>query len=466
VGVNLKRKKSLDILNENVGTLLFKMTYPMLFGVFAIAAFNFTDTFFVSMLGTKPLAAISYTFPVIMLAGGIALGIGIGASSLIARTIGEGKKRLVPKYTSESLILGILAVVVITIIGLSTMHPFFKLLGASEEILPEVVDYMTIWYIGLIFMVIPMVGNNCMRGFGDMMTPCIAMMSAAFLNIILDPIMIFGLLGCPKMGIRGAALATVISRGIALFIVLYALIYKHSMLKVVKLKFRSIFTTWWKILKVGTPAAITNLLVPFAVGYLTMLSARYGNEAIASVGVGRKIEQFVVMVYAAVGASMVPFVGQNFGAKKYGRIKKGIKITLWFSVIYGGLVFVLFLFTAKPISSIFSKNPVVIRDIAIYLIIVSISYGMQGIWTVACQIYNAVNQPMKACHLNFILFIILYLPLLYIGGMFFQLHGLFVGVCIANILGGIVALLYIKRTIRNAEEKYLAETGNRLISED
>ena len=462
----MKRKKTLDIINEKVGVLLFKMTYPMLVGVFAIAAFNFTDTFFVSMLGTKPLAAISYTFPVVMLAGGIALGVGIGASSLIARTIGEGKSRLIGKYTTESMILGLVIVAVISVVGLCTMDPLFRLMGASEEVLPHVKDFISIWYIGLIFMIIPMVGNNCMRGMGDMMTPCIAMLVAAFINIILDPIMIFGLLGCPRMELKGAALATVISRSIALFVVLHALIYKHKLLKIVKLKFRPILVTWWKILKVGIPAAITNLLVPFAVGYLTMLAAGYGNEAVASVGVGRKIEQFVVMVFAALGASMVPFVGQNFGAGKYGRIKKGIQISLWFSLIYGGFVFVFLLFTARPIAGIFSKNPEVINDIAVYLLIVSLSYGMQGIWTVVCQIYNAINQPMKACHLNFILFILFYLPMLYIGGTIYQLHGLFIGVCVANILGGIVAIVYIKKTMIKAEANYIAKTGAVLKSED
>ena len=462
----MKNNIRLDILNENVGILLFKMTYPMLFGVFAIAAFNFTDTYFVSMLGTKPLAAISYTFPVIMLAGGIALGIGIGASSLIARTIGENKKRMIPKYTTESLILGVIVVIIISSLGLISINPLFRLLGAPEDIIPMIASFMKIWYVGLIFMIIPMVGNNCMRGIGDMMTPCIVMMVAAFLNIILDPIMIFGLLGFPRMGIQGAALATVISRAIALLLVLHAIIFKHKILKVIKLNFRGIFSTWWKILKVGTPAAVTNLLVPFAVGYLTMLSAEYGNEAIASVGVGRKIEQFVVMVYAALGASMVPFVGQNFGARKYGRIKKGINIALWFSLIYGFFVFILFIFVAKPVSSIFSESPGVIRDIAFYLIIVSLSYGMQGIWTVVCQIYNAINKPMKACQLNFILFIAFYLPLLYFGGKLFKLHGLFYGVCIANILGGIVAFVFIKRSMKIAEENHLKETGKFLKSEN
>jgi putative MATE family efflux protein len=462
----LLKAQNLDILNGSVGKILFKLTYPMLVGVFAIAAFNFTDTFFVSMLGTKPLAAISYTFPIIMLVGGIALGIGIGSSSLIARTIGESKKRLIAKYTTESLLLGFVIVVILTPLGLSTMHPLFTLLGAPPEILPKIIDYMIIWYSGMIFMVIPMVANNCLRGIGDVMTPCIVMLVAAGINIVLDPIMIFGLLGCPKMGFQGAAVATVISRAIALLLVLHAIIYKHSLLKMLKLNVKSILKTWWKILVVGVPAGITNLLVPFAVGYLTMLAAGYGNEAIAAVGVAKKLEQFVIMVYAALAASMVPFVGQNYGAKKFGRIKKGILISTLFSLSYGFFIFLLFLFTADPVANIFSKCSEVVNNITIYLIIVSISYGMQGIWTVACQVYNAINQPMKACHLNFILFVILYLPLLYIGGIFFQFYGLFIGICIANILGGIVAILYLKKTMKKAESIYIKNTGLKLKAID
>ena len=448
----MKKIKKLNITEDRVGLLLFKLTYPMLLGVFSIVAFNFTDTYFVSRLGTEALAAMGYTFPIVMLAGGIALGVGIGAASLISRTIGAGNTEYVSRYATDSLLLGFLIVLCICVIGLLTMTPFFSMLGASSELIPHIEEYMTIWYWGVLFMTVPMIGNNCMRAAGDMVTPCIVMMLAAVLNIILDPIMIFGLLGCPAMGLKGAALATVISRAVALIIVLYAMFYRHKMLTFAVPRIKETLSTWWKVLYIGVPASFTNLFVPFAVGVLTMLAAEYGDSAIAAIGVGRRFESLAVMVFAALSAAIVPFIGQNFGAIKYDRIRDGVKISMVFSMLYGLLVFVVFLLVSSQIAGVFSEDRVVIRYIVLYLCIVSISYGAQGVWTIVCQVYNAMNKPMHACQLNFILFFVLYMPLAYFGSKMFGITGLFGGVCLANIFGGLVSWKYIKYTMNHLGE--------------
>ena len=447
----MKKMKKLNITEDRVGPLLFKLTYPMLLGVFSIVAFNFTDTYFVSRLGTEALAAMGYTFPIVMLAGGIALGVGIGSASLISRTIGAGNTEHVSRYATDSLLLGFLIVLIIVAIGLSTMTPFFSMLGASPELIPHIEEYMTVWYWGVIFMIVPMVGNNCMRATGDMITPCIVMLVAAIFNIILDPIMIFGLLGCPAMGLKGAALATAISRAVALMIVLYAMFYRHKMLTFNMPKIKETVIIWWKVLYIGVPASVTNLFVPFAVGILTMLGAEYGDQAIAAIGVGRRFESLAVMVFAALSAAIVPFVGQNFGAKKYDRIRSGIKISMIFCMLYGFLTFVLFILVSSQIAEVFSGDKVVIRYISLYLSIVSISYGAQGIWNIVCQTYNAMNKPLLACQLNFILFFVLYMPLAYFGSKTFGISGLFGGVCLANIFGGLVSWKYIKYTMKNLD---------------
>ena len=276
------------------------MTYPLIAGVFSIVVFNFTDTYFVSLLGTKALTAISFSFPVVIFVGSVALGIGVGAGSLISRTIGEGSSKRIPLIVTNSILLGLVLAIIIIGLGLSSMDQIFKLLGAAPNILPYIENFMKIWFVGAIFFVIPMVGNNAMRATGDTVLPSMIMVLASVLNIILDPLFIFGLLGFPKLGIEGAAVATVISRAIACFACLYFLHYRHQMLTVKIPRIKTVLIIWWKILYVGIPAAATNIFIPITLAIITRFASSYGSDAVAAFGAGRRIQALAFMVYTGL----------------------------------------------------------------------------------------------------------------------------------------------------------------------
>lgn len=186
------------------------MTIPMTVGLFSVIAFNLVDTFFVGQLSTSHLAAMSFTFPVVMVLSSLALGLGIGGASVISRAIGEGKRREVQRLTTDLLVLSILVVLFFVVIGLLTIDPLFRLLGAKDELLPLIKDYMYIWYVGMPFLVIPMVGNSAIRATGDATFPAMIMVISAIVNCVFDPLLIFGLAGFPRMELQGAAIATVI----------------------------------------------------------------------------------------------------------------------------------------------------------------------------------------------------------------------------------------------------------------
>jgi Na+-driven multidrug efflux pump len=145
------------LIEGPVGRRLFFLTVPMVGGIFAITTFNLVDTFFVAQLGTDELAAMGFIFPVVMFVQSIALGLGIGTASVVSRAIGEGDHRKVRRLTTDSLILAVLLVVVFVTVGLLTINPLFTLMGATPEILPLIREYMTIWYVGMIFVTVPMV---------------------------------------------------------------------------------------------------------------------------------------------------------------------------------------------------------------------------------------------------------------------------------------------------------------------
>ena len=166
----------------NIIKHLVFLTLPMIFGILGMVLFNIVDTFYVSKLGVNELAALSLTFPVVMVVTNIALGIGIGVSALVSRTIGRKDFDKVKRLTTDALALSIFIVALFSTIGILTIKPVFLLLGVGDDILPLIKDYMQIWYLGIIFVVVPMVGNNAMRATGDTLTPSIIMFCGAFLN--------------------------------------------------------------------------------------------------------------------------------------------------------------------------------------------------------------------------------------------------------------------------------------------
>ena len=249
----------------SVGRTLVDLTWPMVFGILGMVTFNLVDTFFVGKLGIRELAALSFTFPVIMVVSSLALGLGIGTTSLVSRAIGEGDERKVKRLTTDSLILSTLIVIVFVVVGQMTIEPLFRSLGAAPDIVPLIQQYMRIWLWGMIFVVVPMVGNSAIRATGDTRTPSAIMLVAVTINLVLDPLLIFGWGPFPRMELAGAALTTVFARATVFCVSLYILIRRDRMLTARLFPFREIMSSWKRLLYIGLPAAGTRMVVPLAV---------------------------------------------------------------------------------------------------------------------------------------------------------------------------------------------------------
>ncbi|MFT7538316.1 MAG: Na+-driven multidrug efflux pump, partial [Lysobacterales bacterium] len=185
-----KTQNKAKLIEGPVGPLLFRLTVPMIWGILAIMAFNVIDTIFIAKLGTTHLAAISFTFPVVMVVTNLAIGLGIGASSVVSRAIGEDNHQEIQNLTISALILSFVLAVVFIVIGYLTTEPLFSLLGAGDDTLPLISAYMNVWYLGIGFLIIPIVGNYIVRATGDMFWPAMVMAGSSILNLILDPILI------------------------------------------------------------------------------------------------------------------------------------------------------------------------------------------------------------------------------------------------------------------------------------
>jgi putative MATE family efflux protein len=436
-----------------VGLTLLKLTLPMMVGMVGMVLFNLVDTYFVGRLGIDELAAMSFTLPIVMLQGSIAMGLGVGASSVISRLIGKGDPEKVKRQTTDSLVLSVLMVIVLVIGGLVTIEPLFRLLGADGNLLVLVKKYMFIWYLGLPFVVVPMVGNNAIRAAGNTVIPSAIMLLAIVLNIILDPLLIYGPGPFPAMGLEGAALATVFARAGTFIGSLLFLHLKFSMISTRIPRLTEMFHSWKEMMFIGVPAAVAQIIVPLSMGVITRIISKFGREAVAAIGVGNRAEMFAMAPLMALSSVLVPFIGQNSGAGKMDRIRKGLKISRFFSMGLGLLMFLVFLVFGRQIGSVFNDDTSVIDIFYRFVVFASAGYGLLGVLMVNTAAFNALKKPFHSTGLNILRMVLLYIPLAFFLSMFFNEDGVFIGALLSSILAGAVSWIWMGITVsRNTME--------------
>ncbi|MCL7416095.1 MAG: MATE family efflux transporter [ANME-2 cluster archaeon] len=439
--------KKPQLIDGPVGKILLNLTVPMIFGMVGMVAFNLVDTFFVGQLGTQELAALSFTFPIIMVIGSLAMGIGTGASAVISKAIGRGDHHKVKRLTTDSLILSFLLVAFFVAFGILTIEPLFSLLGAEPDILPLIREYMVIWYPGVLFVILPMVGNNAIRATGDTKTPSAIMLVAVVVNIVLDPLLIFGLGPFPMLGLAGAAIATVFARAITLVVALWVLYYRDRMITLELPALKELIDSWKSILYIGLPVAGTRLLIPISMGVIYALVASYGHEAVAAFGVGIRIEFLAMTVVFALSTVIGPFVGQNWGARRFDRVVQGVRYSNIFSLAWGVAMFTMLALAARPIASLFNDDPQVISIIMLFLWIVPLGYALFGVFLISTMILNILNKPLPSAILMVIQMVGLYIPLAYVGSYLFGLPGIFAAIVLAYSLSGIASYFVLKRVL-------------------
>jgi Na+-driven multidrug efflux pump len=333
------------------------------------------------------------------------------------------------------------------VLGLLTIEPVFRMLGATSQTLPLIKQYMRIWYLGVGFVVIPMVGNNAIRATGDTKTPSIIMLIAMAVNATLDPMLIFGIGPFPRLEIGGAALATVFARATTFCVALWVLGHRDKMLTRAIPSLRAVVDSWKSILFIGVPTAATRIILPVAMGAVTRLVASYGAEAVAAFGVATRIEFFALTVVRALSSVLMPFVGQNWGAGRNGRVRAGISYSNRIALGWGALMFAVLALAARPVAGIFNDNPLVISRITIYLRIVPVGYGLYGIILLAAATLNVLHRPFHAAALAIAHMFALYIPLAVVGSRLFGFTGLFAGLLASFLIGGIGAHLVLKAVL-------------------
>ena len=429
-----------------VGKHLVNMTVPVLFGITTMMAQGLIDTYFIGMVGDRALAAYGFGFPIIMIVMSVAIGLGAGTSSVVARAIGSGDHRRARRLSTDSLFLGFLITLIVSIIGIVTINPLFTLLGAPVDMLPMIRSFMIILYSGVPFMVVGMVGMASMRATGDTRLPSTLMVLAAVLNVILDPILIFGVGPIPAMGLNGAATAALIARGAIFIGAVYLMRYRLDMVSFNKPDPLELRKSWTDVLHVGIPAAGTNAIVPLGAAIITAMIARFGPEAVAGFGVASRVESMMLVIFYAMSSTIGPFVGQNMSAGRERRILRALWLCTVFCLGSGLVIAGILALYSDFVPGLFSDNEAVISVTKLFLWIVPVSYGTYGMVMVMNASFNGMGNPMPAVWISVARILVLYVPLAIIGLRLYGLAGIFVAYAIANVVTGFGSYAWARHT--------------------
>jgi len=436
-----------DLTKGPVAGNLRRQAIPFSIGLIAIFSFEVVDLYFIGQLGDAPLAAIGFTLPIIWLLYGIGIGFEAGAASCVSRAVGKNLHGLARRLTTDTAVLATLVALLLCLIGLATIEPVFALLGAPAELMPQITAYMGTWY-----WVAPLDSAlwTCLasiRARGNALLESKIIIASAVLNLILDPIFIFGWFGFPRLEVQGAALATLVSVAVML---LYTIWHLHRHLDVfasVIAPIRDILDSWKHMLHIGIPAIVTNAIIPLSSAIVVAMVASFGIDAVAGYGIAMRLEPIALIPFYALSAVYSPFFGQNYGAGKFDRLLEARLILVRFCLGFG-LVMALIMSTfATELAALFTDSVEIQSIASSYIWIVSWSWGAYGIVMSVNSSFNGSGRPLPSVIISTTRVIFVFLPLAFAGRWLYGIEGLFAASTAANIIVGLIAMLWLKRHI-------------------
>lgn len=452
--------------NEKISTLLLKLSLPATVGMIVNALYNIIDTIFIGQgVGKLGIAGLTISWPIQIATMAFSLMIGIGAASAVSRSLGA-KNVERADYVAGNAFLSITIIsVFITTFGLIFLEPMLKLFGATDTILPYAKDYMSVILIGTLYFPFVMASNNLVRAEGNAKVSMMIMIIGTGLNIILDPILIFdkltlGPINIPAfgLGIKGAALATILSQFVSLIYLLSYLYGGNSSLKVKLHHLRPNLEILREIVTVGFPSFIRNFAGSLVALIVNNLLKIYGGEtAIAILGITNRVLMFLFMPLFGVIQGMQPIAGFNYGAKKYERVRETVKLSIITTITLATKGTALGMLFPDRILTLFTKDKELIIEGSKVLRIIISMIPIVGVSIVGASLFQALGKAIPSLLLALLRQVLILIPLLLILPRLFpesyRIFGVWVSYPIADLLSTIVTGLLLKRELNHLEDK-------------
>jgi putative MATE family efflux protein len=427
-----------------MSTHVLRLSGFMIMGFLAMTLAQVIEAFYLGMVGADELAAVAFTFPVVMSFSAMTRGIGVGTGAVLARAIGEGDRPQARRLASHGMLLTGLFTALCALLLAWQGEGLFGLLGARGHILELTTAYMVIWCVGFPAFGMSMVGSGLMRSIGDPAFPGWVMTTGSVVQVLVAPPLIFGWLGLPALGIEGAAWSFVIARSTSFCMTAWWFLMREKMFR---LDFVDFMASSRAIAHVGVPAAASNLIQPLSAAVTTRILAGFGATVVAGFGVASRLESVVTMVVIGISASVAPLVGQNWGAQRYDRVREALTLGYRYSLVWGLIATVIMWVGAPFFVSLINDDPMLTETAVTFLYILPISIGFFGMVNVANASFNALSKPAPPLILSVSRLVIVYIPLAIVAARFYGYQGVFVVTAAVTILFGLVGRWWNNRTI-------------------
>ena len=432
--------------DDRVGRLLVKLAIPALMAMFVMTLYNAVDSIFIGrFVGPLGIAGLSIVFPLQMFSMGVGAMFGMGGASLVSRMIGANRIDRAEHALGNSISPIIILSLIIMIAGLVNPDFWLRLMGASETILPYARDYMTIILYGMFFMTSAMSMNNLIRAEGNAFIPMLGMVIGALLNIILDTIFIVPL----KMGIQGAALATVIAQIVTVCFFLRYYITGRSYLKIRPRNLLINFGILKEIMAIGVASFARTLATSFTAIVINRLLVTYGGDlGVSAYGIVNRLMMFAMMPAMVFGQGLQPVLGFNYGARRFDRALRAIKLAIIVSTVTSSVMFLILYFLPQPFIGIFTVDSALI-DMGSYAAKrIFLALYLLGFMMVGSLVFQSIGNAKKAFITSLARPFLFVLPVVFILPQYMGLDGIFYAFPIADACTFILTIFLLVPTIK------------------
>ena len=439
--------KENEFTTGSIRKAIFMLSIPMILEMMMESIFAIVDIAYVSQVSVNAVATIGLTESVITLVYAVAIGLSMAATAVVARRIGEKDVQGAKEAAVQAIALGVLVSLVVGVIGFLFAKDILALMGAEPELIAEGYGYTQLLLGGNITILLLFLINAIFRGAGNASIAMWTLVLSNGLNIILDPIFIFGWGPVPEYGVMGAAIATNIGRGTAVLFQLAILFFGWSAIQI-KLKDMVIrFNVMLNLIKVSIGGIAQFLIGTSSWVFLMRMMAEFGSEVLAGYTIAIRIMLFTLMPSWGMSNAAATLVGQNLGAKKPARAETSVWKTGKYNAYFMGIVSIIYLFFAHDLVGWFNANPVVIENGGLCLQIIAIGYIFYAYGMVVTQAFNGAGDTGTPTKINLVSFWMFQLPFAYLAAITFELGalGVFIAITAAEVLLAIISIIWFKK---------------------
>lgn len=435
-----------------VNRLLITMSLPMVISMLVQALYNIVDSVFVAQINEAALTAVSMAFPIQNLMIAVAAGTGTGVNALLSKSLGEKNKRMVDDTANMGVFLAICSYAVFAIIGIFLSRIYFAAQISDAQIIEYGDEYMSVICLFSFGLFGQIITERLLQATGRTLFTMFTQGIGAIINIILDPILIFGLLGLPAMGVTGAAAATVIGQIIAAILGFVCnAVYNHDITLSIKGIFTIDTTVISKVYRVGIPSIIMQSITSVMTFSLNKILAEFSSTAVAVFGVYYKLNSFIFMPVFGMNNGLVPILSYNYGARKPDRIKKTIKLGMKYAVaimIFGLLLFELF---PSGLLGIFDASQEMLSIGCVALRIIASSFVFAGVAIICSTVFQAIGNPLHSLIMSVCRQLLVIIPVAWLLSLSGRLELVWLAFPIAEFVSVSMAMFFIKKTIRHLD---------------